>query len=346
MLGRAASKCLCGNEVELQTTEDKSVEPGSARTSLWPWNGQSALRHSSHSRHTIVLPVRGGKIASFRYTSAREWPEPPDRALAASTPASIVEEDMFGWGECAPTIVACPVGAALLPDHGQLCSSSRNGSKYWWLTVRGRTFDYDSARKLTATDSRLDFAYRGGSFNSSPPFLWAAYPQCRAEQGTAILPPGDISEPVGILCQPTQLTSAADFRRATETQPSRCRNDYVDPAPSLTQARVQHADGSTLILFCIGTPKRCILASGSSHVSTRAKMRWLSNPRPPSMSATKRSVTKSRLANAAEPCLSYIVSCAGRFAPRSETACDFWKDRSHLRGFKHPHKRTYKGRTV
>ena len=155
---------------------------------------------------------------------------------------------MFGWGECAPTIVACPVGAALLPDHGELCSSSRNGSKYWWLTVRGRTFDYESARRLTATDSRLDFAYRVGSFNSSPPLLWAAYPQCRAEQGTAILPPGDISEPVGILRQPTQPTSAAAIRRATDTQPRRCRNDYVDPAPSLTQARIQHADGSTLIL--------------------------------------------------------------------------------------------------
>ena len=81
-----------------------------------PWRA-SSLR-------AVIVPELGAKIVSlFDRRRQHEWLVPPMRTLKQTAYGDdFVSQDMSGWDEMMPTIVACDYQGARLPDHGEVWS--------------------------------------------------------------------------------------------------------------------------------------------------------------------------------------------------------------------------------
>lgn len=159
------------------------------------WRGDPALVYRAGELVVVVLPQRGGKLASIVYRD-RQWLTQPQRALRplSQLPPLLVDGDMFGWDECAPTIDDCEVMGRKLPLHGDVWDQPWSEAGEGWLEVRGRYLDYALRRRLSirADGFRLDYSVSAGE---PMPFLWAAHPQFAAAPGTRVVL-GHGSEPL------------------------------------------------------------------------------------------------------------------------------------------------------
>jgi len=86
------------------------------------WHNFPAIALESESMRVVIVPDLGAKIVSlFDRTHQREWLTPPMRPVEQTVyGADFVSQDMSGWDEMLPTIVACDWEGAHIPDHGEV----------------------------------------------------------------------------------------------------------------------------------------------------------------------------------------------------------------------------------
>lgn len=169
------------------------------------WHTLPAYVLENQTLRTVTVPELGAKIAALTdKRSQMEWlvgpGSRPVRRLNYGTWWH--EQDMAGWDEMFPTIVACDYpgpGAQhgqSLPDHGEVWSLPWQvdalGEGRLTLSVSGRALPYRLERTADyVTANTLRLRYRVTNLGNMPmPYLWAAHPQftCGLD-GQIILPP-------------------------------------------------------------------------------------------------------------------------------------------------------------
>ncbi|MBP7964134.1 MAG: hypothetical protein KA003_19280 [Caldilineaceae bacterium] len=156
------------------------------------WHGQKAWALENDTLRTVVVPEMGAKLVSLTdKRSGLEWlAGPADRPFRpVQYGADFVQQDMSGWDEMFPTIVACTYPApgqnhgAPLPDHGEVwalpwtLNSGPAGTLR--LSVMGKALPYRLTRTLaySAADT-LAMHYILENLGQEPlPYIWAAHPQ-------------------------------------------------------------------------------------------------------------------------------------------------------------------------
>lgn len=151
------------------------------------WLDDPALIYTSADVSIVVLPRRGGKLASIRDRTGREWLTQPQRDLLplANLPDTLVDGDMFGWDECAPTIDDCEIEGRRIPLHGEVWNQPWSEGSDGWLLASGRVLDFWLARKLILVPHGFKLLYRAAA-TTRIPFLWAAHPQFYASPQTSV----------------------------------------------------------------------------------------------------------------------------------------------------------------
>lgn len=173
------------------------------------WYGQEAWALENDTLRTVVVPAVGAKLVSLLDKRTRlEWLAGPGDRPFKNIPygASFVEQDMSGWDEMFPTIVACEYPApgekngAPLPDHGEVWPLSwalePAGPNRLRLSVEGRALPYRLTRTLAynAADT-LHMHYTLENLSRERmPYIWAAHPQFVCGEGAEILLPPQVTE--------------------------------------------------------------------------------------------------------------------------------------------------------
>jgi len=217
------------------------------------WHAFPAINLESDLLRVTMVPELGAKIVSiYDRTRDFEWLVPPMRPpQRAGYGADFVSQDMSGWDEMFPTIVACAYpgsgdqhGAAL-PDHGEVWSLpwqvEAAGDGRISLSIDGPVLPYRLARTAElVTPTTLRLSYRldnpGGE---SLPYLWSAHPQFAAGADTEIVFPPQVKEVWNTIAEawgwgPMEARYA--WPEAQAPDGSRVRIDRVGP-PSLGKAR-------------------------------------------------------------------------------------------------------------
>lgn len=175
------------------------------------WHEQSALALENEILRTVVVPEIGGKIVSlFDKRNQVEWLVGPGSRPLQPVPygASFVEQDMSGWDEMFPTIVACDYpglgenSGTPLPDHGEVWALpwrvEAGTEEQLMLAVAGKALPYRLKRTLTyARPDTLQLDYQlDNSGSETMPYIWAAHPQFACGQAAEIVLP----RPVNRVC--------------------------------------------------------------------------------------------------------------------------------------------------
>ncbi len=169
------------------------------------WYKQQAYALETDAIRTVVVPKMGAKIVSlFDKRNQLEWLVGPGKRpfQPASYGAMFTEQDLSGWDEMFPTIVACeyPVSGekngVFLPDHGEVWAipwklqPSISGSLK--LSVDGKVLPYRLVRTLAySAENVLKMHYELVNLgHEKMPYIWAAHPQfvC-GDQAEIIFPP-------------------------------------------------------------------------------------------------------------------------------------------------------------
>ena len=208
----------------------------------------------SEAVRTAVLPHLGAKIVSlFDKRSRREWLVGPGSRPLQKIPygADFVEQDMSGWDEMFPTIVACAYPApgenlgAVLPDHGEVWTlpwtfefSPPDALR---CTVSGAALPYRLTRTLTfSSPDQVMLHYELENIGPERmPFLWAAHPQFAGGGDAQIVLPAQVKKVCNTL--PAEWGWGEPERRfdwpeAVGVDGRKVRIDQIGPA-SLHQAR-------------------------------------------------------------------------------------------------------------
>lgn len=169
------------------------------------WYSLEAWVLENENLRTVIVPDLGAKLASLvDKRSGLEWlVGPADRPVKKITyGASFTEQDMSGWDEMFPTIVACNYpgpgerSGAPLPDHGEVWALpwtvSQASDGKLTLSVEGYALPYCLTRtaQYTAPDV-LQLDYQLVNLGQEKmPYIWAAHPQfaCGLE-AEVVLPP-------------------------------------------------------------------------------------------------------------------------------------------------------------
>ncbi len=176
------------------------------------WHGIPAWVLESAILRVIMVPRLGAKIVSLLDRRGDfEWlpgpmPGRPVRPVAYGAP--FAEQDMAGWDEMFPTILACaypgpgPCHGALLPDHGEAwalpweVAGAADGELT--LTLQGRALPYRLTRSATVSQKdTLTLRYTLENLGDAPmPYMWAAHPQFLAGADCRIVLPPELTEVV------------------------------------------------------------------------------------------------------------------------------------------------------
>lgn len=172
------------------------------------WHGQTAWQFANDTIRTLVVPEIGAKLASlFDKRSGREWLVGPGERPLRHMPygASFVEQDMSGWDEMFPTIVACeypapgPKMGTPLPDHGEVWplpwTVEAGPADALRLSVRGVALRYELRRELRfAAADTLQMHYELLNMEAERmAYLWAAHPQFACGDAARIVLPQGIT---------------------------------------------------------------------------------------------------------------------------------------------------------
>lgn len=173
------------------------------------WHGIDAWLLENEHLSVITIPQLGAKIVSLLdKRSGHEWlagtGERPLRPVPYG--AAFQEQDMSGWDEMFPTIVACNYPGTgerhgtPLPDHGEIWtldwSVLETGNGCLTFAVEGKALPYRLERTLTfSAPDTLELRYRLTNFGQqSMPYLWAAHPQFVCGGDAEILLPPEVTE--------------------------------------------------------------------------------------------------------------------------------------------------------
>ena len=218
------------------------------------WHGVEAWTLASPDLTVTMVPTMGAKIVSLldRHTEAEWLIDPgrrPFRPVAYGAPFQ--EQDMSGWDEMFPTIVACPYPGsgvhhgASLPDHGEAWTLpwqiAQAGEDSLTLTMEGYALPYQLTRTADCPEpATLRLRYTLNNMGSEPmPYLWAAHPQFTCgPDGQVVLPP-DITEVINTIPESSGWgppETRFGWPAATGLNGLPERTDLVGP-PTLKRAR-------------------------------------------------------------------------------------------------------------
>ncbi len=176
------------------------------------WYGFPAWALESDALRVVMVPALGAKIVSLVDRRGDfEWlpgPMPGRPVQPVAYAAPFVEQDMAGWDEMFPTILACaypgpgPQHGVALPDHGEAWSLpwevTQATEEELVLALTGRALPYRLTRSATVgqTDT-LTLRYTLENLGDDPmPTMWAAHPQFLAGADCRIVLPPELTEVV------------------------------------------------------------------------------------------------------------------------------------------------------
>lgn len=178
------------------------------------WHGHDALALESDALRTVVVPELGAKLVSLMdKRTQREWLVGPGDRPLQKVPygADFTEQDMSGWDEMFPTIVACAHPApgkqngAPLPDHGEVWTlpwvTAPGPTDTIRLSVTGKMLPYRLTRTLwlSAAD-QLEMSYNLENFGQATmPYVWAPHPQFLSGDEAEIVFPPQVTEVVNTI---------------------------------------------------------------------------------------------------------------------------------------------------
>lgn len=227
------------------------IKPTISETS---WHDQDAWVLESDVLRTVVVPRMGAKIVSlFDKRNQLEWLVGSGERPFKKAPygANFIEQDMSGWDEMFPTIVACEYPAegenfgVKLPDHGEVWPLA------WTLeptqpdclrfSVEGKVLPYWLMRTLAfSTPDTLLMQYELKNRGvERMPYLWSAHPQFLYGDAAAIILPPRVKKVCNTL--PAEWgwgepETPFDWPEALRTDGQLAQIDRIGPA-SLRQAR-------------------------------------------------------------------------------------------------------------
>ena len=184
----ALSKFLSG----IKIVHPKRDHPMHGSITQTAWHGLAAWALENEFLRTIVVPELGAKLVSLiDKRSQKEWlADPGDRPVKkVAYGAVFTDQDLSGWDEMFPTIVACEYPApgrehgVFLPDHGEVWALPWTlepaPAEVLKLSVEGVALSYRLVRTLTlrAPDT-LEMHYELQNLGDERmPYIWAAHPQ-------------------------------------------------------------------------------------------------------------------------------------------------------------------------
>jgi len=174
--------------------------------SLTSWHNFPAYAIESEALRVVIVPDLGAKIVSlFDKIHAREWLVPPIRPVRQTAYGDdFVSQDMCGWDEMMPTIVACEYDGKNLPDHGEIWSIPWKAERVEGVLsffVDGLALPYRFSRTaaLVAPDT-LELRYRIlNTGKKAFPCTWTAHPQFWADAATRIIFPPEVRQVVNVI---------------------------------------------------------------------------------------------------------------------------------------------------
>jgi galactose mutarotase-like enzyme len=227
------------------------------------WHNFPALTLETEVIRVIILPDLGAKIVSmFDKTCQHEWLVPPMRPLKqTSYGADFVSQDMSGWDEMLPTIVACDWEGAHLPDHGEVWSipwTLENAKDAIVLSVIGVAMPYRFVRSTgLISPNCLELRYNLTNIGKTAcPYLWTAHPQFAADPQTRISLPPEVTQMVNVVESdpnwgkagelhpwPEAVAANGEVRRldrVRQVEKHACLKFYVPPEQQVAWAALFH----------------------------------------------------------------------------------------------------------
>lgn len=218
------------------------------------WLGVDAWTLTSPELSAVMVPAMGAKIVSLvDRRSGAEWLAGPGarpvRPVAYG--AWFHEQDMAGWDEMFPTIIACPYpgkGAhhgVGLPDHGEAWTLpwqvEQAGEGSLTLRLEGRVLPYRLTRSADCPQpATLRLRYTLQNLGADPmPYLWAAHPQFTCGPDGQLVLPAEVSEVINTIPEawgwgPPETRFG--WPEASAVNGSPVRTDLVGP-PALKRGR-------------------------------------------------------------------------------------------------------------
>ena len=234
--------------------EENHSRRSAAEVCATTWHGQAAWKLENASVQVVVVPGMGAKIVSMLDKRNQvEWLAGPGERPFEPAPygAIFTDQDMSGWDEMFPTIVACQYPdpksdqMILLPDHGEVWAipwhSEPTAKPALSFSVEGRALPYELSRKIEfVAESVLRFSYRATNQSDAPiSTLWAAHPQFLVDSKAKIILPPEISRVCNVLPEDFgwgRLEEMFDWPETTRADGETIRLDAVGP-PEFKQAR-------------------------------------------------------------------------------------------------------------
>lgn len=221
-----------------------------------PWPADESVIVRGDGLTAVVLPQRGGKIASLLDGDGREWLAQPEAPVGppARPGADFLAAEMAGWDECAPTIVACDIDGAALPDHGSLWTMSAAGDGHT-VTFTDDSLGFRFERTIVPASGGLRFDYVVTATRQPVPFLWAAHPQFAAPPGTRVRVPAAVATAVDVLDpalpeSPWEATTGA----IDDLPEGGCRKVYAHPDGPVFEAELVRPDGTLSMRWTSACP--------------------------------------------------------------------------------------------
>ena len=218
------------------------------------WHGLDAWALESECLRTVIVPALGAKLVSLLdKRSQQEWLAGPGSrpVRRVSYGALFHEQDLSGWDEMFPTIVACaypgdgPVHGAPLPDHGEVWTLpwavAQAGDGEVTLSVVGQVLPYRLTRRAGYSEpDTLQLHYELVNLGQEPmPYIWAAHPQFTCGLEAEIVLPAHVTAVVNTI--PASWgwgppETRFDWPAAVTADGSSARLDRVGP-PDLHRGR-------------------------------------------------------------------------------------------------------------
>lgn len=177
------------------------------------WHGQPAWTLETEQVRIVAVPQVGAKIVSiFDKQAGHEWLVlPGTRPFQPVAYGSVfIDQDMSGWDEMYPTIVAGPYPAegpykgAWMPDHGEVWALpwevTQAGDGILAMAVNGRALPYRLERSLSMEDAHtLRMSYHVIN-TADEPFaaFWTAHPQFAVTPQTEVVLPERIHNVINV----------------------------------------------------------------------------------------------------------------------------------------------------
>ena len=218
------------------------------------WHGVEAWTLASPDLSVTMVPSMGAKIVSLvDLHTQTEWLI--DSGKRPFTPvaygAAFEHQDMSGWDEMFPTIVACRYPApgdfygVNLPDHGEAWSLpwhiEQSEKDTLSLSMHGSVLPYELRRKADCPEpATLRLQYTLHNLASEPmPYIWAAHPQFTCGLDGQVVFPPEITQVINTISEtwgwgPPETHFG--WPQATDLNGLPVRTDLVGPA-TLKQAR-------------------------------------------------------------------------------------------------------------